>query len=342
MSLLNLPTELKLLAMEQMSPVDGLHFAMSCKEIWNACHPIVKMHGEKAKLYRHINLGTEESGVWALVNKILDEPSIANYVRETDMQEDRNVFYDPNVRTNDEITATTARPPPEDVTRYLNHAIKDPYLRVPLPQELQVEFGFRDGAPPTIGKALADGSDGPMINLFLSLVPNLISLNYTTDGDSFWLKHYLKYVALAYATPTSALPLQNLKHVLIWPLDNEQYLPWQWIRYFIALPSLRTIAAGLVGDSGWDDPVIPESLPKSNVTSLRFAWSELEVESLRNVLVATPVLVSFKYENGSLSEDVYDPKGIMAALGDHAAHSLKHLVLKDKHRVEVVSFSGFQ
>lgn len=85
MGLGQLPPELKLIILENLDPLSGLHFATTCWTNWTLCKKFLHHQKNLAGKYRCVKAGDENHTSWTVQqfhDRVLDDPDIAFHVKE--------------------------------------------------------------------------------------------------------------------------------------------------------------------------------------------------------------------------------------------------------------------
>lgn len=121
-----------------------------------------------------------------------------------------------------------------------------------------------------------------------------------------------------------------------------------WVLLFLRVPSLRTFAANMMGGDFWYEGELPAISfyphPQSNIEEFFLIDCQFDAEVVEYLLSSTQALKRFTYVAGGciMSDDLYDAKLVLKALGEHARHSLECLVLRhDPYNQEEVLNPSF-
>jgi hypothetical protein len=338
-SISNLPAELKLSIVEILNPDDCFNCAIVSKDFWQLCEPVVNKHKALNAKYGYICTEPEEHTLWNLLNDVLDKPYLSQYVKEVQLDSQRENFYDTSLQFYDIVGPSSLRPPVKDVMRYISAAENIPYL-CELREENQ---GHHDAH--RRNESIEKGAGDPVMAIVLTLLPNLKVLRFVPVGDGFWFLNAIKRVVATYSLsgPTPNIPFQHLRKVQVSHYDTEMSMAWKWVYFLVQLPSLQWCTGHMLGGMANsvenDRSLQPVVAPTSNVTALQLSNSNLDSEVLTAILSNFKNLQFFEYENGGhiVSDASYDPRKMIAALLQYCSHSLKKLVLEndDDERVSI-------
>lgn len=342
-NLSSLPAELLLSVIEYVMPDDLFNFSITCRQLWQLAEGPIKEHKALLSQYGAVAFSYEPEGhtVWNILRAVVQNPRIAYYVHSIDMIESRNLYWDPSVTMSDEVQPTTLRPPAEQIELFKALVSQSEFL--PKYSGQVGEVG--------VYTAIKNGSEGPIVALLLPLLLNLKEVIYVDSGDTEWLLCTLEKIAAAHATPNPPLAFRNLTTVSISHWDSEMCISYEWVRFFIAMPSMRTLTGHMVGgdveNTGAENK---PTLARSQIKSLELGYSAVSSAAMAEVLSGIDALQTFEYANGGVTVDYadYDPHGILAALLKYASHSLEVLALSDEwdtdddNQSSWVSLAGFQ
>jgi hypothetical protein len=346
MSLSSLPAELQLNIVEHLDPDSNLQFALTCKENATLCGSVLEEHGFRLSEWQVIDTTNGKTLLWEKLKEFIQYPSLGWYIRELNLPSDRQYSWNPAENhagdgpsnRDKELFARAARqlqnlyPLLEKVHHqdhnYLADSITNPDDLIGTIQE-RIDGCYEDG----------------VIAILLHYLPNLQTIRIT-DIKTYALELMLYRIACAYKSPEKSrhLPLKHLKTVSIAHWDSELSCSPDWACYFSSIPTVKTIAAYAMGNSPWD--VVAKQLcsqPLSNVTELFLFQCQMDVEGLATILKGIKNLIKFTYTAGgsTVSDMSYDPKRVIKALLEHAAHSLEELVLDQEDFAEDVSLPPF-
>jgi hypothetical protein len=340
-SLQSLPAELLLSVAEILRPNDAFHFAAINKTLWQLCDSLIDTHRRMYPKYRYICTDSDNRVFWNLLNDLLDDPNIANYVSEVQIDASERAYYDPDVPWYVDVASTVVRPPSEDVSRYISASDDNIFLSTPAFISWDDSSGNDDVtySSDDLHRAIEYGSLDPILVLIFTKLHELETLRFVFGGRVPWLMYAL--TELSVQCPILHHPFQQLRKVQIAHSDAENNVDCNWALLFIRIPSLEYFSGHMIGGNAAvsrnaDDPTdIPKhwhasETPTSNLKTLLFSQCMISAGAIEIILSNCKALEIFEYEAGGsqVSEDVeYDPRGIMGALVKHCAHSLERLVL---------------
>ncbi|KAF2110464.1 hypothetical protein BDV96DRAFT_202321 [Lophiotrema nucula] len=325
-----LPAELRLAVLEQLEPEDCFNFAITSKESWRISESLVRKHGKLFEELRVVETVRGERTVWNLLDRILDDPSTAKYVREIQLDVDRALCYDLGVQDPILLTRESARLPSETAARYdkaCEEFCYDWFWDVPT---INGELATGPDASPEFVNA--KGSDSAVIATLLSMLPKLHTLRYTAGGEDYWLLHAFRCVARDVGP---ALPFQSLRNVSIAHYGTEGCMRWAWVHCIIRIPSMRSFTGNMIGGC-WDEFPDDEDLLRSppdlsGVTDLTFGYSNVEALAMDAIVRQCRDLKTFRYSNGgsSVAFEAYDPRYFIYRLWQYRSNTLEQLILED-------------
>ncbi|KAF2877218.1 hypothetical protein BDV95DRAFT_141171 [Massariosphaeria phaeospora] len=322
----DLPAELKVSVTAQMYPEDCLRFALTSKDHWALCRPLVLKHKALWSKYQT----TDGHTVWELVDAIEENYMVANYVQQARIDAERATCWG-NIPNGEQLRPRW--PATQDVVRWAAAVQRNAILGAP--------FLSLDHPEKEIQRALATGADGWIVALLLLLLPRLQILWYTQDGEHWWLLNALKYVVWAYQLPNPppSLPFQHLFRVHIDHYDGARSASWEWVYLFACIPSVQLVY-GYISSNDLDGVnQFRTQASVSNVTVLRLASSTIYAEIVDLILSKTTQLKSFTYENGgaTVSAAGYNPRKMIASLSRYCGDLLEELILFDEDFTNRVS-----
>ncbi|ORY03486.1 hypothetical protein BCR34DRAFT_70359 [Clohesyomyces aquaticus] len=195
-----------------------------------------------------------------------------------------------------------------------------------------------------------------MIAILLISLPILRTVRFTPTFDDIWTEVVLYQVALAYTNPTPMphLSFQHLTTACVAHTDTENCITWRWALYLLRIPTLRTFSAYMMGGSVDDDDgaSITDELvlrlpseAKSNVTTMSFTESIIDLPVLEHIIGYVTNLKEFRYHCGGavVSMDTnHNPIRMISSLLKHCSHSLEKLVMLDEHDgLDIVRIAPF-
>ncbi len=356
-----LPSELVFCIAEAAAPEACFSLASTCRFCWHACASMVNQHRALSNEYRVVTTRPQRT-VWKLLNTVLDDPRVAYYIREVNIDRGRDRYYDLNAYP---ITSTLVGPPAEHVNAYLEARERNPYLCAPLesPSVGYVNQGWERDIQQM---EISEGNEGVIIPLLLSLFPRLRLLRYTptppagferNDRDwqrapSFWMMHFIRQVSVTPWNSTSPAPFQQLTTLCLSSWDSgAHWVSWTWVYWCCKIPTLKTLSAASVSDlyTEWgedeaEDVIVrrrkgPASAQLSNVEKLTLTSLRLSSRILEAILGNFRNLSSLRYEIGGPDDFAAScrPKAMMHAIASTCGHSLQELIISDGLEENTVS-----
>jgi hypothetical protein len=323
-------------------PLDFCNASSTCKQLRAASERLRNEHLVLALRYSALNFPGEDvsADAWTVLDDMLKNPRIAYHVHEIDFGVDRERFYDTSVGGPWDINPTTTRPPRDLLDRLLTANGIDAILR------------DDTDTPPLWGSLrnplldLDDGFDDPINSTILRQLPNLHEMRFVDSGENVNLGRFLRDTVTWPKQNIKTSFLSKLKVVTLEHWDTEGGMPLNFVLNFMHFPSVRTIRGHMMveADEGWQPPLAISNpvLPKSNITTLDFTYSTIELDSLDELLSHTQNLKYFSYAHAGaiVGYAEYDPRGMIASLLKHAGHSLEVMKLEndDDQDVNIVKF----
>ena len=308
----SLSNELILNILSHLEPLDCFHAAISCRRTWQISEELVEK-SRLTKLWGRLEFDldwTEEVGEalqiesLRLFDAVCEDPRILQHLISIDIQSDNDILLDGAERIEARKRAAAN------------------------------SVAFKQVDSQRLRAAIDSPTDNEMLALLLSLAPNLENLHYKDCAHNEAVRNMIRACVLAWGSPSTPASkalrvLGNLEVASIEHWDTEGSIDLEFAQYFISLPALRSFSGRMVASS---EEILAEmpGLPMSNVTSIEFNLSTIDVESLDVFLSKIAALERFHYEDGGaiVSEiATYNPNGIIDVLAKYAQHSLKHLYL---------------
>lgn len=323
MSLLVLPIDLQRSIAEYLLPNHCFSLACASREIYHFLRDLLAKHARLFEQYSVIDTAGAGPLLWDVLADVLDDPRKGWYIRELNLPGYREVERQQPIalKALESIEVAAA-------------ALASFYRR---------QRGGRSGKdshPVLESKSvfidiIRNGKDLPVIVLLLYNLPYLATLRMTV-GPQDWgiLADFLDCCTLIPTDPAIAqlLPLKRLKSAAIAHWDTENSCSFDWVSLLIRFPSVRTIAAQLMGGGTYrlENPVSCQPLGR-DLEEFCFIGCQLDLDELRCVLDDIKALRTFTYTSGGaiVDEHLFKPRKIIAALIEHAYHSLERLVLED-------------
>jgi hypothetical protein len=258
----------------------------------------------------------------------LKDPRIAYHVHEIGFGVDRQLYYDTSVGGAWDLSPTSTRPPRDLLDRLLTANGIDAILR------------DDTDAPPHWGSLrdpmldLEDGFDDPINSTILRQLPNLQVIRFIDNGENVNLGRFLRDTVTWPQQNIKPPFLSKLKFITLEHWDTEGGMPLIYVLYFMHFPSVRTIRGHMIdADEDWQSPLAISNpvLPKSNITTLTFTYSTIELGAQDELLSHTQNLKSFSYAHAGaiVGYAEYDPRGMIACLLKHSGHSLEVMKLEN-------------
>jgi hypothetical protein len=333
MSLLALPSNLKLAIVDALDPRSALDFALTCRDHLGLCQNSLQEAVRLASEWSVISIAHSGPALRGLLKNVLEDPRKGWHVKEL------------------RISGYAEEDESETVTEEENGFFTAAAMDVMTLYCHEPQF-FLTGQPDTrmsLDEALTDGtvlgSENAMIAVLLHKLPRIETFRLETRaGRCTCLAQVMRSIADGYQNTTKAphLPLQRLKTVAMSYNDTELCLDIDWACYFLCIPSLRTFAAWAMGSEGItrdsEDHLRPISTPVSNVEELFFHRCQFDTASLDTIFPLVANLKRFTYAAGgaTVAYSYYEPKKVIRALVKHASHSLEELVLEAEERDYIV------
>jgi hypothetical protein len=329
--LISLPFELlELIFTNIVDPLDFCNASSTCKQLRTASERPLKDHQALAFQYATLDFDGSEDGsgnVWTVLSEILKDLRIRYHVREVNFVADRQTFYDPEVRGSWEVGPSTIRPP----------------------RDLLDSLATAEGADSILSDSMQqfeDGFDDEVNSLLIRQLPNLHEIKYVDSGEGVSFGRFIKETSDSLQKPTNLPFLSKLKIVNLEHWDTEGGLDMSWVLDFLCIPSVQTIRGHMIGaDEGDTVPALDSRLTrhKSNVTSLVFTYSCIELGALDVLLSYTSNLKSFSYDHAGamVGYAEYDPRGMVAVLLKHAGHSLETMKIENGEGQDVSPARSF-
>lgn len=346
MSLDLLPVELVIAVAELLGPFSSFDFALTSKAHWKLCEFIITKH-RQLFAENHTIDATDSAYpytnhiLWDKLKEISANETVGEYVREISLPSQRATYLDGDAAHDFQLSDQSARPPLEDLDRYIK-----------IRQRIEKLYGWEATAPEYTffgtdwDEWILRGSSEPIIVMLTHYTPHLRVFRFTDLEMDEIFSNAVRIIAASYSRPSLApkLPFQHLTTVAVAHWDSEMSCHSDWCIFFCAIPSVRNFVANAMSGDESDDS--HEYLPVSNVTELVFCNSVFPTSTIENIVCRTPKLERFSYERGdaTVSESVTPtPRRDLKALVDHVGHSLQHLVLESRDRMDdEVSFMPFR
>jgi hypothetical protein len=326
-SITGLPTELiELILFNLLDPLDFCNASSTCRHLRAASERLMNEHRALQDVWEKLYF--PDSDAWTIMDGMMKNPRIRYHIRRIQLGADRQLFYDTGVSDSWEISPTTHRPTEDLIDRILTVDGVDSILRNdtgPPP----VPVGIRD---PMLD--LVDGYDDPMNSIIIRQLPNLREISFVDIGENPNFGRFIRDTVTNPDRQTDPPYLSKLEIVNLEHWDTEGGIDMSWVLDFMLLPSVKSIHGHMVdaGDESYISPLKTSqpNLPKSNITTLDFTWSCIELSALDELLSHTKNLKSFSYEHGGATVGYaeYDPRGMVAVLLKHAGHSLEVMKLE--------------
>ena len=309
--------------------MDIEQLAMTCKKVYKLAEKRLERH---ANMRRQYNQVTFSNKVNAAIRKHLTPTctiALPACILRDVLSNDEIAFY-----PQDLIIGCLSHPPwggirhtlECDSTPYatdFDHSILKEVQDVLCRKLLECPYLTHDRAL-FLRKHIAWGNQMAMVAFLVTLLPNLRTMRFfpsQTTGhfaDDMLVHDMVLRIAEASASePFAPLPaLSKLSTVeLHRGLDFEELLT------FAALPSVQSITGWRISCRRFGGTL---GTHISGLQTLKLRLGEVKVDNLVKLLYRIKALKVFSYENGSL---VFQPCRILAALSEHAGHSLTHLTL---------------
>ncbi|KAH7119945.1 hypothetical protein B0J11DRAFT_534919 [Dendryphion nanum] len=336
--LANLPAELKLCIAESLSPIERFSLGLTCKAFWFAFSSLLAKHKELDRKYRRVSTEDDSFMAWNVLSAVLDpdNPDVAWHIEEVGLGSQRTTIYSEPYWEGAEELDASERLMEEVADKFIEAAESIEFLTVHYDSQREPAFDYH-----LLGEDIRMGIDAPVIVTLLFLLPRLRDLHFVDVGDFEWILNGFRQLALAYEKPNPApnLPLQCLTNIYIGHWDTELSLDWELAYCVIRLPSLRSLVGHMIGSTDQDAPEddIPgwemalDGSQSSNVEEMTFLHSGLSRQAVLALASRCKNLKKFKYSNGgaTVTDVVYDPRGMINALSRFCYHSLEVLCLED-------------
>lgn len=165
------------------------------------------------------------------------------------------------------------------------------------------------------------------VRLLLTLLPNVKSIAFQSNSHGIEkLAEVVERIAVANRDPTSHLHSKALRHlskISIDRADTEMGKNAHIYGPFAMLPSLKTIQGCKIDGDSFEWPENHHD-SSSNVTEIDIKHSAMSSAAFTGLISGIATLKKFTYHHAGpiVGDGRYDPAGIVAALRQHAAHSL--------------------
>ncbi|QDS74034.1 hypothetical protein FKW77_009073 [Venturia effusa] len=318
---ITLPLEmLELIFNHITDPLDFCNASSTCKTLQSASSRLMKEHRALAERYQICTLdlplgSNSNTTVWALLHDISNDRRIRNHIRELEIEGGRQSHYEPSYYEDYEdlvLSIDEIRPSRECL------------------DQIRRMDGFQ--SLPFYTHYLQHGRDDSFNALLLRQLPNLKALTYVATGDGATFLNFIEDAGNMTAPPPY---LTKLETVTFSHWHSECGMDIDWLIAFMRLPSIRIINGHMIKGKAIKSKF---SLNKSNVTTLDFTCSCIEVDFMDKILEQTQNLKHFSYEhNGALVRDSdWDPHGMVASLLEHTGHSLEALEISGREDDDMI------
>jgi hypothetical protein len=341
-SITGLPVELlELVFAYLLDPLDFCNASSTCKQLRTASERLMKDHQALAFRYATLNFPDSEDDsatVWTVLSEVLKDPRIRYHVREVNFEASRQLFFDENVGSSWDIDPSSILPPAELLETFAAADGADEILS----DGMDLVQWWPNARTPKLD--FEHGVDDPIISLLIRQMPNLHALKYAGKGEGANFGRFLWHTAHVFRSLTPPSFLSKLESVSLEHWDTEGGMNLSWVLHFLHLPSVKTIRGHMINaDEDWEPILMEPILSTSNVSTLVFTYSCIELNALDRLLSATQSLKFFSYEHagGIVGYAEYEPRGVVAVLLKHAGHSLEVLKISNGDDQEVRSTMAF-
>jgi hypothetical protein len=340
MTTICIPPELKLCIADHLDPSSSINFALTCKEHWRLCEPILKAHARGFAEAPVLNSHYTGTDLWQALKDVLRDPRKGWYITEISLMSSwsshRHAAFE------------------EDVDEFQKAATTLMDLYTPFSSDGMVEAGYfglfgshieEECVVKKIRDSIAIGSPDGAVAILVHHLPNLKTLRMTMSREDDAFEVLLHWIAMEYSNAAKALhlPFQRLKTAMLSHYDTEGHVSVNWALPFLRIPSLRTFAANMMGGHFRGEKgrgrVTPGPPPRSNIEEFCFAACKFDARAVEYLVASTHSLKRFLYadDGACVGENMYDPKVVIKALDKYARHSLEHMVLDhmEYHEEEV-------
>lgn len=356
--LLGLSNELLYRIIDQIHPGDIINFSLSRKEIYLLAKDAVSLHLQRKRLYKEVTIHgclrhEHNRHPLELLRDICMDWRIGEYPKFLTVQCCYRPFYpdnsDEEMEEIDDKLYEVEKREDEIICQQNIQAFQDSI------EDKATASGFQDldyigreysydGEAHIKSFNLADcciealeGNRDAMLALLLFFLPNLKTLCLAQSSwDARYVESAVHWISSQsrQRNPRARKLLTNLSHVRLQgsSKDNssEARECFEALIPFAALPSMRKLSGYWVESSRLMDTKSMFPYHTSNVTEINLNCSAISVEHLTNLLIGIKALRRFCYDYA----DIYDGDRegmevhkIVAALLEHAKHSLEYLAL---------------
>ena len=293
-----------------LSPKEHFRLSTCCYKLWAFHAADIREHAAFASQYGQCQIRGQS--IWPLLRAAILNDKVAAAIDGLDTTH-LSDFDDEDVLI-----------PDEDVAFFLKSMEHDQNLQIIVVSDVQ--------------ECIKVGRYGVALAHLLYLSDNLRTFVYVLKG---WFTEYMMWflqnaIEQYQSIPNSsisALPLNNLTHVMINNRFNLEHGEFEWAWLFLQLPSLRDLKCIYMGDGargrgGEGNSNIPRAglLRKSNVTSLSFQSCEVPVDWMSILVGNIQALECFRHRCYG-NEDINNNFFYVDALEKFARTSLRILML---------------
>ena len=333
----DMPNEITTMIISLLLPDDIDSFTLTCKKNYDVATTNLQYHWDLKRKYATYRCDTAPEPPFSpvqLLEKILQEPRTASYVREISI----SGWY--SCWTGSWFSGWAGSPLDLELSQGRSHQ----------PCNEGMTSGLKDAvtklAPSTSEASkwlerLRLGDEGPIVSMLLLLLPNLSALKVESpDLDRVWIEDTLYHIATAKGP---GAPLSRLRHARMPGV--------KLLGLVAALPSIRSLHGSgikVAHTETWPDDMLSST---SNVRDLTFSECAINAKRLFVILGAFKSLRSYTYDSdpsydkyGNDAEVKFDPYWMICALSAYARSTLESLTLlsHDSDRQYMGDIRGFE
>ena len=341
MPLLNeLANEILYQIIDQIDPADIYAFSQSCSHFRQLTKEALALHEDRKEIYEYTVVhGCHRHGdginPLQLMYDIYMDWKVGYYVRHLDLQccndwPDNALIPDivlEQVFNEEDIRTYKAGKKSRDVFNERIMGLLQGYI-----VERYTESGFSNSTRFSIDEMCSEAKKGDrcaMVGLLFWFIPHLEVLYLSQRGDDFRYLYeaIMTMIKQGHTKSRVCKPLTKLFQVqILGPRRDTTEEQFDDFALFMALPHMQDLIGSCVRGSV-KHPVMWAHLPlySSNVTVIHLTASVVTAECFKLMLKAIKSLKKFSYNHAAWN--VMEAHKIIAALHEHARHSLEHLCL---------------
>lgn len=338
MSLSALPTELKLGFVHYLDPESTLWFALTCKAHAAICKSYLQVHAQRLDQHQSIETDHEGTLLWQFLLEVLDEPSKGWYIRELNLPAGRQYSW----REVDRDYRPIPTKDEQNIFRTAAQKLQEFYPVLRPGEEnycSNAEYSDSNDMIALIIDRIEQGHEDGIIILLLHYLPLLGTIRLTAIKNA-GLESALYRITRAHKRPSFHLPLRHIKTFAIAHSDDMYCCTANWACILPRLPSLTTLVARQLGNAASASFRDEVASPASNLAEMYLSQCQFDAGKFGAVLGNIKALKRFTYSSGGsrVSDFMFEPKRIIKALSEYAAHSLEELYFDLENWWDVVSF----